>query len=684
MSRIITKFDCSEKNIVRRFLLPCQASAFSKPLMEAFFNLNLKCKVEADHPVQIKIECETSGVRLLNSANIKQAVGLYDVVDGECVIDSVSIIREDMIDGPRQAKIKLNCVLVTSFEHVVGEPIVVTVEDSNIQANGVPEEYQPAKIFSYSPTTGSILGGDEIILITSNLDSDLVGIQFYEMDKDGKECWCETIRLSQSQLVFKTSLTIQTVPYRGPTLGNSVCVLFRLVACPNSNTLIFSDPHPFYYKRLQILVNSPTKRTAATSPVYESKKVRVEDENKILIKKEYALESEVKPITTADADTQTDSCVNFERKESYSLQEFAQLVNVLSKKDQMMNSLCHRTVKAVTKLARYRDLGALIKVHRKLLCYIDEDTGNTAIHECIENKNLDILKTFVEAVQTIPEDGILEIKNIRGESPLLLACIVNEPVVVEYLFEAGASFDSKNHYGQTILHLAFKIGKVEMIRTVLKYACKPILSCMDTCHARPEQKYRGYLAMNSCDHDGYAPVHYACRNWTLLTMLLEVAEMVNWNITSKTRGYAPLHYIAESKNSCAADFCLKVAKMKNIQIDICTCAGFTPLYLAIMNNNYRSIICLLNYGANVNINSQTMGVFNGQDWAPLEMEEKWKSALENLVTSVADLYMSAEKWSREVVGYVMNNDRKVKLVHYDNILEYASKDPWVSFFFLLL
>lgn len=699
MSLIVNKFECLDKKITRRFLLPCQAASFTKPLLDSFFNLNLKCIVVADHEINIKIDCETNGAKLFNSQNPNLPINLYPVKDGKCVIDNVAIIRDDLESGPSKVEIKLSCVLVSSFVNVVGESIVVVVEDSNIQTNGSTQEYEPPKIFSYSHTYGSMLGGDEIILITSQLNQDIVGLQFYEMDKSGVELWVETIRFHQSQLMFKTSLTIQTVPYRGPTTSDSVFVMFRLVACPNPNTLIFSDPHPFYYKRIKILQSVRSKRLSSNVPSADPpKRTRVEAN---VVKKEgndlensqesdesngVAIEKVDKKLTLmVDQCSQTENLVEFKRKETYTFQEFSHVVSELNRRDQMMNALCLRTFKALLVLARDRDFNPLMKVHRKLLCYVDEDTGSTPIHDCIKYGNLDILKHMVDAARSIQEDAGLDVKNSKMESPLILACLLNEAEIVEYLIEAGACLDSKNMYGQNVFHLAFKQGNSKMLTTVLKYAIIPIKSCDNEVNARPEQKYRGYNALNICDHDGYAPVHYACRNWTSLKMLLDIEEVINWNITTKTRGYAPLHYVAESKNSCAADYCLRLAKMKNIKIDLPTFTGFTPLYLAIMNNNYRSIIHLLNFGADVNLNSQTMGVFNGHDWIPAECEEKWKRALDKIITKIEDLYMNVEKWSREVVGYVEDpkNDN-VKLVHYDNILEYAAKDPWVLVFFQFL
>ena len=97
----------------------------------------------------------------------------------------------------------------------------------------------------------------------------------------------------------------------------------------------------------------------------------------------------------------------------------------------------------------------------------------------------------------------LETKNLAGETPLIEAITLCNQQIVELLFEAGANTDSCTDKGWTVLHVAIKTGKLELVRTVLKYV-KPMMmtNIIDSKEGGIDSKEGGpplHYAINMCN-----------------------------------------------------------------------------------------------------------------------------------------------------------------------------------------
>lgn len=142
-----------------------------------------------------------------------------------------------------------------------------------------------------------------------------------------------------------------------------------------------------------------------------------------------------------------------------------------------MNSLAERTSKALLKFAQNRSLRDFMKTHRFLLGTQDED-GNTSLHLAILYGNLDLLMVFVDVAATIAFQNIINIKNNKQFTALMIAAYLEEVEVCEYLLEANADITIADSFGCNVIHIACKKKNLDLLKVnhifkffILKITC---------------------------------------------------------------------------------------------------------------------------------------------------------------------------------------------------------------------
>ena len=133
-----------------------------------------------------------------------------------------------------------------------------------------------------------------------------------------------------------------------------------------------------------------------------------------------------------------------------------------------MNALADRTGKALLRFAATRSFHELLKTQRFLLNVQDEE-GNTPMHLAIVHANFDVLELLVDVALTIPYQSLVNMRNRRQLTPLLLACKLGECEVCELLLEANADMTLADAGGNTPLHLACARADLRMLKLLLKY-----------------------------------------------------------------------------------------------------------------------------------------------------------------------------------------------------------------------
>ena len=97
-----------------------------------------------------------------------------------------------------------------------------------------------------------------------------------------------------------------------------------------------------------------------------------------------------------------------------------------------------------------------MKTQRFLLNAQDED-GNTPMHLCIIHGNLDLLEIIVDVSLTIPYQNLINLKNHKNLTPLLIAAHLGELECCEFLLEANADLTQTDMYGCNCIHIACKV-----------------------------------------------------------------------------------------------------------------------------------------------------------------------------------------------------------------------------------
>lgn len=246
--------------------------------------------------------------------------------------------------------------------------------------------------------------------------------------------------------------------------------------------------------------------------------------------------------------------------------------------DRKLNNIAERISKGLLKLAETNSLQDLLRTQRFLLNTQDEN-GNTPIHLAILHGNSKLLEAFVEVAATISKENIINIRNNKCFTPLMIAAYLGQADVCGFLLENQADLTLSDLYGCNALHVACKYGNLNQVKTIVK-------------HINKNKIYSSVI--NAVNNDGFAPVHLAVLSESsdIVNELIH-CSYINVNIKDKNpnKNFTALHYA--SIKAKLAPIVNVLCNNKEIQIDATSYAGCTPLHLAIVNKNYLITICLV-------------------------------------------------------------------------------------------
>eukprot|EP01156_Anaeramoeba_ignava_P013715 Anaeramoba_ignava/a607393_59.p1 GENE.a607393_59~~a607393_59.p1 ORF type:complete len:878 (-),score=272.98 a607393_59:29-2662(-) len=276
-----------------------------------------------------------------------------------------------------------------------------------------------------------------------------------------------------------------------------------------------------------------------------------------------------------------------------------------------------------------------------------------------ENKNTLIealkIKSTPKRIQTLLASSFAELNQMDElkRTPLHIACEMDQDFeIIKILCEKG---DSRNlnhldHKQRTPLHLACKTNKDTEI---LEYLIGK----------------NNDANINKRDKKGKTPLFHLCSNSTpniqKITLFLKLGADLN---IPNNKGYCCLHQLCCQKN-CSLDIFKQVLDQKDINIDIETRKGRTPLFFAILYQDLPVIHLLLEKGADINrcdyINRTPLH-FAVQKRCDLKIT-KW------LIRYGADL--DAQDWAKMSSLHFACRKRKVELV---NVLLASGANPNIT------
>jgi ankyrin len=195
------------------------------------------------------------------------------------------------------------------------------------------------------------------------------------------------------------------------------------------------------------------------------------------------------------------------------------------------------------------------------------------------------------------------LKNKKGETPLLLACASGNAKSVEALIAAKADLRARDSDGNTALILAAQSGNKALLQTIL--TAKPDLNAANNMgwtalHRAASNGNRAALEtllahkpnLNPLDKIKMTPLHLAVKQGHLDATRLLLQYKADPNIAN-TAGWAPLHTAVADKKRPLVELLLEHKANPNAK----TADGKTPLYIANEINNPDLADLLKQHGA---------------------------------------------------------------------------------------
>ena len=239
--------------------------------------------------------------------------------------------------------------------------------------------------------------------------------------------------------------------------------------------------------------------------------------------------------------------------------------------------------------------------------------GDTILHLAIilEKQRLALL-----LIECAPSMRWLSIQNRRFQSPLHLAVLTNQRIIVGGLLQAGADVTLRDRNGDTIMHVACRRGDVKMVSTILnqcprRYAdcdagCDDVhsalsfLSLAERCGSLPKRPvneiiHRNVVSIFSVPNfDGYTCLHVAVHNDRYAVIELLINEGADVDVREGKTGRTALHVACLNNNVQLVRLLLCYADVNARAYD-----GSTPFDLALSRDNDDVTSVLAAHGARV-------------------------------------------------------------------------------------
>lgn len=201
--------------------------------------------------------------------------------------------------------------------------------------------------------------------------------------------------------------------------------------------------------------------------------------------------------------------------------------------------------------------------------------------------------------------------DIYGHTPLHLACANGNHNSLQLLLKFNADMNAKTCFGNTMLHFCCRNGNDSFLSIISNYQNNLLIKNKKNNNALHEAaKYHREscilnlldlnLSVNDIGKNGFLPLHYAAKNGSIPSVLIEKSKLFDQMNATDDFGNTPLHIAAKYRNM---NFCESLVKA-NADPHAKNLLGWQPIHMA-ASVGHHPLISYFAISQKCNINSIT-------------------------------------------------------------------------------
>ncbi|KAK7074366.1 hypothetical protein SK128_009451 [Halocaridina rubra] len=220
----------------------------------------------------------------------------------------------------------------------------------------------------------------------------------------------------------------------------------------------------------------------------------------------------------------------------------------------------------------------------------EDNDGYTPLHVAIAERNENIFRKLYEFAKrkNLNLLDYINATNKRQETPLHFASYTGNVKIIKLLVHAGANITAIDKEGNTPLHVAISAKQIDAVQELLNFR-------------KNEKEYLNKL-LTTTNNIKKAPLHIAARTGSVKVLKMLIGNGADATAIDED-GYTPLHVAVENNNDDVVDELLKHQENKNENfsdlLDVPNNAQKTSLHFAAHTGNLDIFKRLLEAGADI-------------------------------------------------------------------------------------